>query len=150
MFQYSSLVLILATDALRPLRSQSCSVVCYKATDPQLKDQFAEFLLALPHVFLFRFCPSSTSQPNGFSCDAFISSSLLVTLCSGETALTVTRPSNRDCACLRLSRGCQVGSYPSWANQPSILACCRMPIGKICHEGRGKQAVSGCHSPVEV
>ena len=69
MFQYSSLVLILATDALRPLRSQSCSVVCYKATDPQLKDQFAEVLLALPHVFLFRFCPSSTSQPNGFSCD---------------------------------------------------------------------------------
>ena len=44
----------------------------------------------------------------------------------------VTRPSNCDCACLRLSQGYKVGSYPLSAYQPSILpswliASCNKP-----------------------
>lgn len=42
--------------------------------------------------------------------------------------------SNRDCACLRLSQSFEVGSYPSWAIQPSILALYRQPCGQECNE----------------
>lgn len=47
------------------------------------------------------------------------------------------RLSNRDCACLRLSQGFKVGSYPSLAIQPSILAWCRGPNGQRCCKQRG-------------
>lgn len=75
-------------------------------------------------------------QPNGFSCKVpfppFLLLTSFVSLRSGGLRL-----SNRDCACLRLSRGFKLGSYPSWAIQPSILAWYRRPTGHGCYEGRG-------------
>lgn len=70
-------------------------------------------------------------QPNDFPCQVPPLRALLRMLCQG------LRLSNRDCACLRLSQGFEVGSYPSWAIQPSIPAWYRWSSGHGCYEGRG-------------
>lgn len=59
----------------------------------------------------------------------------LLTAASAWQCSQGLRLSNRDCACLRLSQSFQVGSYPSWAIQPSILALYRQPIGQNSMSG---------------
>lgn len=56
------------------------------------------------------------------------------------------RLSNRDCACLRLSQGFKVGSYPSSAIQPSILAWYRGPNGQVLQAERLRLAVNSVSS----
>ena len=115
-FQYSSLVLIFATDALSGLCVQRVAVLFAISHRSPTEGSFTEILLVLPHVFFLSILtqvPPPPLGPTAFPVILSSPSSLLVTLCSGESALTVTRPSNRDCACLRSSRDFKVGSYPS-------------------------------------
>lgn len=80
-------------------------------------------------------------QPNRFSCVVPPSPFFPVTFSVRQRSQGL-RLSNRDCACLRLSRSFEVGSYPSWAIQPSILAWYRLQSGQRCYEGRRK--ITGC------
>lgn len=73
-----------------------------------------------------------TRIPLHLSPAAFPVESLLHKFFSASQSSRGLRRSNRDCACLRLSQGFEVGSYPSWAIQPSILAWYRGPSGQGC------------------
>lgn len=79
-------------------------------------------------------------QPSCFSCVVPPSPFPLVAFSVRQHSQGL-RLSNRDCACLRLSRGFEVGSYPSWAIQPSILAWHRLQSGQVLW---GEGEITGC------
>lgn len=73
---------------------------------------------------------SPPRQPDSITCNIVPTSRFLQHAHSQwDTSHRGLRSSNRDCACLRLSHGFEVGSYPSWAIQPSILAWLRLLRG---------------------